>query len=187
MTQPFCFIQIAVKPHIKKYIQYQYRDFNFVCLTKRNFIGRKLYDLLLESKKVRFGGHAIPESKSTIEFALTEDQMVYRAGAHLTERATIDFNQFVEAFFYKDMFDFIEMNLTNNKVKSLIELFCQKLDISEHEITYDALIKAHQRHIENISIAEEFRIKRGEFSHYELRKLKNSTRIRAKSFEIAVT
>lgn len=171
MGDPFCYIHVTVKPHIKKYIQYQYRNFTHVRITKRNFIGRKLYDLLSESKKIRYGG---PENKTdcTIAFVLTQHQMIYRSGVYLTEKSTTDFNQFVESFFYKDLYDFIEMDPADQKIKTLIEKFCQKLGISENEITYDALIKSYQRHQESIKIAEEFKVRRGEFSYYELKKMK---------------
>lgn len=179
MQQELTTILIPVKPHIRKYIAYKFRAYKFICVTKKHIIGRKLYDLLLNSKNIRWGGYKVNKQECA-EFAISYNQLIYRVGPTLRHEAILDFNRFVEELFYNDLFEYIELNETGKKVKHVIHDFCEKLNLFEDDISYQTLVKAHQRYMDSISFSEELKIAKQEYFFFDLKRIKNKTRYRSK-------
>lgn len=146
-------LQIPVKPHILKYLQfYLGADYS---LSESDPYGLLLFGLLRRP---------ITDKRKDELVAKYTGRFVVHYGAYspqqfglknLTGKTVYQFNNFAHGILKQDLHSYVDlMTDMGNQVKYSIECFMLKYDFQETDIAYDTLLKSYQRFVEDRKVSK---------------------------------
>ncbi len=166
-------LKIPVKNYLKKYIYHHYKGYQRLVITKDQFIGRKIFDLLNNAKTIRKGGspmndkylsftvlaevlkhhlsmqYSFGRSAPVIEeitFNISPNYAMKECGIWLTERGVIEFNEYVDAMFRSSFHEYMDTRPKGIQINKRIEEFIQYYKMTEEDLTFDMLHRDYFRY-----------------------------------------